>query len=640
MFVVLTTPQRLSRFRAPLLNHRHAHGVWCSRKETVLALRASRLLSAATLVALAATALPATATATASAAERTGRPVPLERLYDNTAISDDANPRAADFDGAGASLSAQDLAAAGWRPGTRLNLDAAQLTLPASRPGTPDNVRAAGQAVKLRGRGNAISFLVAATSPGAAGTGATGTGTIRYRDGSTSSYDLSAPDWRGGPHSTKAISLPHLNTPGGQQAERPKLYAVTVPVKRGAAVDSVVLPQDPGPDADLHVFAASVRAEARAWTGSWGASTSGYTAVGPWTDQTLRLVVHSSAGGSYARIRLSNTFAGVPLRVGGATVALQGQGASPAGKPVRLTFGGRSGTEIAAGAQAVSDPVGFRVPSGANLLVSFHLPERVEAAPVHSLAMQTSYISAAGSGNRTGDTDAAAFGSTITTWPFLTGVDVGGGPGSVVTLGDSITDGQGSTKDANRRWPDFLAERLRGATDVPAYGVLNQGISANRVVGDRYTGDGVSTDVGGVSAQNRLERDVLAQTSARTVFVFEGVNDARWSFSADEVIAGLTRIADRAHARGLRVVVATVVPCEGEKMCTAAADATRAKVNDFIRAQDGLAFDAIADFDAVVRDPAHPTRLQAQYDSGDHLHLNDAGLKAMADSLDLRKLLP
>ncbi|NGN66484.1 SGNH/GDSL hydrolase family protein [Streptomyces sp. A7024] len=601
--------------------------------------RASSLLSTATLVALAATALPATATA----AEQTD-PVPLDRLYDNTAISDDARPQAADFDGAGASLSAQDLSAAGWRPGTRLNLDAAQLALPASRPGTPDNVRADGQAVKLHGRGNALSFLVAATSPGAAGQGAKGTGTIRYRDGSTSSYDLSAPDWRGGPHSTKAISLPHLNTPGGQQAERPKLYAVTVPVKRGAAVDSVVLPEDPGPDADLHVFAASVRAEASAWTGSWGSSTSGYTAVGPWTDQTLRLVVHSSAGGNYARIRLSNTFAGTPLRVGGATVAVQGEGAKPAGKPVRLTFGGRSGTEIAAGAQAVSDPVGFRVPAGSNLLVSFHLPERVEAAPVHSLAMQTSYISAAGSGNRTGDTDAGAFGGTITTWPFLTGVDVGGGPGSVVTLGDSITDGQGSTKDANRRWPDFLAGRLRAASQdgaVPAYGVLNQGISANRVVGDRYTGDGVSTDVGGVSAQNRLERDVLAQTNARTVFVFEGVNDARWSFSPDEIIAGLTRIADRAHARGLRVVVATVVPCEGEKLCsTAQAEATRTKVNDFIRAQDGGTFDAVADFDAVVRDPAQPSRLQAQYDSSDHLHLNDAGLKAMADSLDLRKLMP
>ncbi|WP_237547457.1 MULTISPECIES: SGNH/GDSL hydrolase family protein, partial [Streptomyces] len=555
-----------------------------------------------------------------------GEPAPLERLFDNRAVSDDARPAEADFDGRGGSLSAADLTAAGWTPGRALTVQGARLTWPRRTAGEPDNVRAAGQSVRVRGRGDALAFLVTATG----GTEATGTGTVRYANGARTSYRLTAPDWRTGPLATKAVALPHINTPGGQLAEKARLYVVTVAVGRGREVASVTLPRN----GDLHVFALSVRPESRGWTGGWAASTSGYTAVGPWTDRTLRLVVHTSAGGPRVRIRLDNTFASAPVRVGSATVALRAEGAAARGTPVALSFGGAAGTRIPAGAQAFSDPLGFEVPPDTDLLVSFHLPDTVTAAPVHRLAQQTSYLS--GPGDHAGETSAAAYTSTVTTWPLLTGVDVGGGPGSVVLLGDSITDGEKVTVGANRRWPDVLAGRLRDQDEVPRYGVLNQGISANRVVTDRYPGDAVSTDTGGVSALHRLDRDVLAQTSARTVVVFQGVNDVRWGTTAGEVVAGLREIVARGHARGLRVLVATIAPCEGEARCTAAADAERVAVNAWIRGDEDS--DGVLDFDAVLRDPEHPARLLPAYDSGDHLHPNEAGLAALAGSVDLTLL--
>lgn len=600
-------------------------------------MRVRRWGTALTLL-LSATALPTTGagTATAVAARAPHRPLPLARLFDNRAVSDNSRPGAADFDGAGHSLSAQDLAAAGWSPGSVLTLEGTRLGLPRTAPGTPDNVVADGQPVAVRGRGEALTFLVAGT-----GGAASGTGTVHYRDGSHSTYELTAPDWRSGPLSTKAVALPHINGPEGQSSGAARLYAVTVTLRAGREVSSVVLPKASAASGALHVFAVSVRDTGRGRTGSWAASTAGYRAVGPWTDRTLRLVVHSGAGGPRARIRIANTFAATPVEVGAASIAVRGAGAAADGAPVPLTFGkGRTGTRIAAGAEAFSDPVGFTVPADADLLVSIHLPGTVTAAPVHQEAAQLSYLSAAGSGDRTADAGDAAYPETISSWPFLTGVDVEGGPGSVVALGDSITDGVKSTSGTNRRWPDVLARRFQAQHALPRYGVLNQGISANRIVTDRYQGDGVSTDTGGVSAQHRLERDVLAQPSARTVVVFEGINDVRWGTSADEVIAGLRALARRAHERGLRVVVATVAPCEGYPDCTAAVEARLQAVNAFLRDHARTVFDASLDFDAVLRDPQRPERLLPAYDSGDHLHPGDTGLKALGDAVDLRALVP
>ncbi|MFI6207801.1 SGNH/GDSL hydrolase family protein [Streptomyces sp. NPDC051041] len=563
--------------------------------------------------------------ASARAAGEGTPPLPLERLFDNRAVSDDARPAEADFDGSGASLSARDLAAAGWTPGRTLTVQGARLTWPRRQPGEPDNVRAAGQAVRVTGRGDALALLVAGT-----GAAASGTGTVAYADGTGSAYRISAPDWRTGPLATKAVALPHVNTPGGRLAERARLYVVTVPLAPDRQVVSVRLPHAP----DLHVFAVSVRAAARGWTGAWAAATGGYAAVGPWTDRTLRLVVHTSAGGPRVRVRFDNTFASVPVRIGGATVAVRASGAAARGTPVPLSFGGAAGVEVPAGAQAYSDPLGFDVPADADLLVSFHLPGTVPAAPVHRLAQQRSYVSEPG--DHTADGSAAAYPTTLTSWPLLAGMDVGGGPGSVVLLGDSITDGDRSTPDANRRWPDVLADRLLRQDAVPRYGVLNQGIAGNRVVTDRYPGDGVSADTAGVSALNRFDRDVLAQTSVRTAVVFEGVNDLLAGTDAQRVIAGLRTLAERARARGLRTLAATVLPCGGRSGCTAAVDAERAEVNAWIRGAG--AFDAVLDFDAVLRDPADPTRMLPAYDSGDHLHPGDAGLAALAGSVDLRLL--
>ncbi|MFD5477270.1 SGNH/GDSL hydrolase family protein [Streptomyces hawaiiensis] len=555
-------------------------------------------------------------------------PVPLERLFDNVAVSDDSSPGEADFDGSGASLSARDLAAAGWTPGRALTVQGARLTWPKRRPGEPDNVRAAGQDVRVTGRGDALAFLVAGT----AGTEVGGPGTVRYANGSRSGYRLTAPDWRTGPLATKAVALPHINTPGGQLAHSVRLYVVTVPLLPGRVVASVRLPNAAG----LHVFAVSVRTATRGWTGSWTTATGGYAAVGPWTDRTLRLVVHTSAGGPRVRVRFDNTFAAAPVRIGTATVAVRAAGAASRGTPVALSFGGAEGVAIPAGGQAYSDPLGFSVPADADLLVSFHLPGTVTAAPVHGLAQQRSYVSEPG--DHAADGAAGAYTSVITRWPLLAGVDVSGGPGSVVLLGDSITDGDKSTVDANRRWPDVLARRLLEQSAVPRYGVLNLGVSGNRVVTDRYSGDGVSTDTAGVSALHRFDRDVLAQPSARTAVVFEGVNDLRWGTSAEQVIAGLRELAARGQARGLNMLAATVLPCEGETRCTTAVDAERVAVNEWIR--DGGAFDGVLDFDEVVRDPRRPSRMLPAYDSGDHLHPGDTGLAALADSVDLRLLRP
>ncbi|MFF4160763.1 GDSL-type esterase/lipase family protein [Streptomyces sp. NPDC001678] len=564
-------------------------------------------------------------------------PLPLERLFDNRGVSDDARPGAADFDGRGDSFSAQELRAAGWTPGRTIAVDGAALRWPATAPGHPDNVLADGQAVRLTGRGEALTFLVAGGSRARSRDGAAGTGLVRYRDGSRSPYRLRAPDWRTGPLPTKLLGLPHRNTPDGRRAGTVRLYAVTVPVERGREVSSVTLPRA-GREAGLHVFSLALRDPSNGWTGSWAASTSGYTTVGPWTDRTLRLVVHSSVGGPRARIRLENTFSPAPVRIGHATVALQGKGAAAAGRPVPLTFGGRSGAELPAGAQQFSDPVGFRVPPDTNLLVSIHLPGTVRALPVHSYTSQTSYIGADGAGDRTGERGGEAYGTALASWPLLTGVDVAGGPGSVVALGDSITDGERSTPGANRRWPDLLARRLRDQRDVPRLGVLNHGISGNRVVADRYPGTGASSVLSGVSAEHRLERDVLAQTGARTVVVFEGVNDIRAGTTADEVIATLDRIAATAHERGLRVAVATVAPCGGFFDCTAEAESYRVAINRHIRAGLGL-YDAVFDFDAAIRDPDRPDRMLPRFDGGDHLHPNDAGMRAFSEAIDLRRLV-
>lgn len=597
---------------------------------------ASALRSALTVLLTCLLVLVAGGAAVAEVDAPSGVPRPLDQYFDNSGISSDSAPSAADLDGSGRSLSAQALDAAGWSPGQRLTLHRTELKWPQTRPGKPDNAVADGQPVSVTGRGDALTFLLAGT-----GGDAEGTGRVVYADGTESEYSLTAPDWDEGPLSTKAVDLAYSNSPDGPGSSKVRLYARTVPVDPDRDIAHVELPSVAGA-ARMHVFSLGLRDTARQWTGTWSASTSGYAETGPWEDQTLRLVVHTSVGGPTARARLDNTFAAEPVRIGRATVAVRGEGAGADTEPVPLTFSGRSEARIPAGGQAFSDPVGFDVPAGTDLLVSLYLPEPVTAALVHTAATGTNYSTEPGAGDHTADADAAAFTGTINTWPFLTGIDVLGGPGSVVTLGDSITDGVGSTPGANRRWPDVLANRLRDQSDVPHYGVLNQGISANQVVRDRYDGGGVSTDTGGVAALNRLDRDVFAQTNVRTVIVFQGINDVRWGTSSEEVIVGLSSIAEESRGYGLRVLGATIAPCEGWSDCDEQVDEERNRVNAFIRDNSGPGehFDELLDFDAVLRDPDDPARLFPEYDSGDHLHPSDAGLRAAAESIDLETLAP
>jgi lysophospholipase L1-like esterase len=287
------------------------------------------------------------------------------------------------------------------------------------------------------------------------------------------------------------------------------------------------------------------------------------------------------------------------------------------------------------------------VPAMSNLAVSIHLPRRTVAATVHGSAFQTNYLAA---GNTTRATDLPG-ATTTTSWHFLSGISVAASPRSaaVVTLGDSITDGAITTVDANHRWPDYLAGRLQSHPGLRHLGVLNKGIGGNRLLYDGNTRpDTPFAGIGplfGDSALSRFDRDVLAQPGARYVIVLLGINDIGQPTSlappaeavtAEQMIAGFRQLTARAHERGLRIYGATMTPFQGTTIAGYYSEANEAKrraVNHWIRTSGE--YDAIIDFDRAVRDPAQPLRMLARYDSGDHLHPNDAGMQAMADAIPL-----
>ena len=381
--------------------------------------------------------------------------------------------------------------------------------------------------------------------------------------------------------------------------------------------------------------ASFAHAAAQDWVGGWGASPA--FAVGPALNkQTVREIVRVSVGGPRIRVRFSNATGTEPLVIGAAHVAMAGPaGAIQPGTDHALTFGGRPSMTVPAGAPALSDPVDFEVHALDQLAVSLFVARETGPSVTHPLGMQTAYVS------ETGDFTAAATipqATTIEERPFLSRVDVetpGQPTRTIVTLGDSITDGYGSTVDGNKRWPDLLAERLTGQH----LAVVDAGISGNRVLHD------VPEERFGPSALARLDRDVLSVPGVAFVIVMEGINDIGHSGSAnlpeqavtaEDIIGGLQQIIARAHVHDLKVIGATLTPFEGtifDGYYTAAGEAKRQAVNRWIR--DSGAFDGIIDFDAVVRDPGHPARVQPAFDHGDHLHPNDAGYAAMAKSIDL-----
>ncbi|MFY1632456.1 SGNH/GDSL hydrolase family protein [Solwaraspora sp. WMMB335] len=375
------------------------------------------------------------------------------------------------------------------------------------------------------------------------------------------------------------------------------------------------------------------------WVAAWAPSPVEGSTI-PWSDcpagagladQTVRNVAFVSTGGSAVRVRVTNTFGTRELRIGRASVAVQGDGANAAPGTMReLTFGGRTATTVAAGGRALSDPVQLRVAPLSTLLVSVHVPEQTGPVTNHPFTAQGNYLA---DGDRAGATGADGYADTPC-WMLVDGIDVrapGRVVGSVVALGDSITDTSATTGNANRRWPDHLARRLH-ARPGSTLSVVNAGLGGNRLLAPR---DG--EPYWGVPALARLERDVYAQTGVRSVILMEGVNDIGYSAPAADIIAGYQQVVAQTRAQGLPIFGGTVTPFGGSFLDTPERQQIWREVNDWIRTSG--AFDGVIDFAAAVADPVDPARLAAAYDSGDGLHPNDAGCAAMADAVDLAALL-
>jgi lysophospholipase L1-like esterase len=378
--------------------------------------------------------------------------------------------------------------------------------------------------------------------------------------------------------------------------------------------------------------------------GTWAASpvagaTSGSCPAGSGglANQTVRNIVYPSVSGSAVRVRFSNVFGTSPLTIGSASVAVAGSGANVVpGTVTQLTFGGKTSFTVPPGAEVLSDPASITVTRQQDLAVSVYVPQFSGPATFHPLAVATNYLSA--TGDFTGATTSANYPTSISCWMFVDGVDVVPSAqvaGSVIAFGDSITDGANSTTNANDRWPNYLARRfdaLHGRT----MSVVDEGISGNRVLSDAGTA--------GVSAEARFNRDVLAQPGAKDVIVLEGINDIGQSdlgttplVTADDLINAYKQLIAQAHAAGLKIFGATLTPFEGAFYWSPAGEATREAVNHWILTSG--AFDGVIDFASATADPANPEMYNPAYDSGDHLHPNDAGYQAMANAINLAMLL-
>lgn len=381
-----------------------------------------------------------------------------------------------------------------------------------------------------------------------------------------------------------------------------------------------------------------------AWVDTWAASVQPIWAADALplstqipdalTNSTVRQIVRASVGGRRVRIVLSNEYGSAPLTVGGATVAHVTDNTSQIDvSSIRsATFGGKTAAIILPGARLISDAIDMPVDALARLAVSLYLPEKTPLATFHWDGRQRSEI---GTGNHL--RSARISGSSLLEARLLLSdvlVDAPEGARTVVAIGDSITDGRGVTIDADRRWTDDLAKKL-AADDVA---VVNAGISGARLLSDGM----------GVNALARLDRDVFVRSHVDTLVVLLGTNDIGWpgsSFAPHEapmtaraIVEGYRQLIERAHVRGIRVVGGTLAPFEGALEGTPIKgyynidkEAVRQQVNAWIRTSG--AFDAVADFDAELRDPQHPARLLSRFDCGDHLHPNDAGNAAMAHVL-------
>lgn len=380
-------------------------------------------------------------------------------------------------------------------------------------------------------------------------------------------------------------------------------------------------------------------ASAGNWIGTWSAAA---VAAEPntrdgYANMSIRNVVHTSVGGTGARIQLSNLYGNRPLTISHASVALAAAPSNPtaaSGTMRRLSFGNKPSVTIPAGGAITSDSVRLNVPHAADLLVTTFSPTPSGPVTYHPYARQTSYVA---EGDRAEETSGTAFNQQSPYWRYLTAVDVWSAEteGAIAVLGDSITDGITSSPGANRRWTDFLAERLRTERGAPRYSVLNSGVSGNRVLvnGSKFSPNN------GPSGLTRMNRDVLSRTGVKAVMIEMGLNDVikpPRQRDPQRIVTGLRQLVKQAHARGLHVVGSTLTPFGGHRGYTPALESVRQRVNQQIRA--GKVYDTVVDMDAALRDPARPERLRAVYDSGDHLHPSDNGYRAMAQAVDLKAL--
>jgi len=365
-------------------------------------------------------------------------------------------------------------------------------------------------------------------------------------------------------------------------------------------------------------------------------------------NQTIRMVVRPTLGGERVRIRFSNGFGTTAIVIGAAHVALLSKGAQIIPESDRvLTFSGKASVSIPPGAPMLSDPVDFKVPAFAEVAISIYLPGMTPASTTHFWAQHDTYIS--GPGDFTSQVDIPN-ATARTSWYWLSDVEAWSydQTGATIAFGDSITDGVGAKQGEYSDWPDMLAGRLANDHGTFGLAVLNEGIGGNRIL----------RDGAGVSALARFDRDVLAQPGVVSLIILEGINDIGWPHmrprplpdgttpkegpfsgevaSAEDLIAGLRQIIERAHQHGIRVFGATLTPYEGADYYSEDGEVTRQAVNQWIRTSG--AFDAVFDFDAAVRDPNHPARFREDYQSGDHLHPSAAGYKAMAAAVDLSVL--
>jgi lysophospholipase L1-like esterase len=378
------------------------------------------------------------------------------------------------------------------------------------------------------------------------------------------------------------------------------------------------------------------------WVGSWACSQQlpePQNALAPddLRDATLREVVHLSIGGDQIRVHISNAFGTEPLRLTAVHIARPGKdrGSIDASTDKALTFGGKPDVTVPAGAEYISDSIVFPATAFSDLAVSLHYDQPPAQQTGHPGSRATSYVV---HGNEVSSEDIEG-AKKVEHWYQLSGVDVLAPAlaAAIVTLGDSITDGHGSTTDGNDRWPDLLARHLDSDSRLATMSVLNQGIGGNRLLLDGL----------GPNALARFDRDVLAQPGVRFLIVLEGVNDLGTLTRDHEVTKGdhealvqrilsaYQQMALRAHAHGIRVIGATILPYEGSDYYHPgpASEADRQTINQWIRSAKD--FDGVVDFDAVTRDPAHPSRLLPAFDSGDHLHPSPAGYKAMGEAIPL-----